>query len=314
MQYSRHKSAADLSHLIKTKAYELGFHRCGIAPAGYLDQEAPRLKRWLDANMNGEMGYVADRIDVRLDPRKLLEGAKSVICLAHSYYTDKKPSDSTAPKISKYAQGGDYHRVLKKKANTLLEYLRGEIGDFQAAITVDSGTVLEKAWAARAGIGWVGKNSLIMHRDIGSFMFLALVIVDFELEHDHPLPDSCAHCTLCIDACPTGAIVEPHVVDARKCIAYLTIEIKGDLPTYMKGKLDNWIYGCDVCQDVCPWNRKAQLHGEPEFNAQDELYQMSAVDWRNLTQESFIRLFRGTPLARGGYKHLKRNLDFVRLP
>jgi epoxyqueuosine reductase len=314
MQYSHHRNAGDLSHQIKTKAYELGFHRCGITPAGYLDQEAPRLKRWLDADMNGEMGYLADRIDVRLDPCKLLVGAKSIICLAHSYYTDKKPSDSTAPKISKYAQGGDYHRVLKKKANRLLEYLRGEIGEFQATVTIDSAAVLEKAWAARAGIGWVGKNSLIMHRDFGSFMFLALVIVDLELEYDHPLTDSCAHCTLCIEACPTGAIVEPHVVDARKCIAYLTIEIKGDLPTDKKGILNNWIFGCDVCQDVCPWNRKALPHGEPEFNAIDELYRMTTADWQNLTQETSNRLFKSTPLARGGYKRLRRNLDFVRLP
>ncbi len=314
MQYSHHRNAADLSHQIKTKAYELGFQRCGIAPAGYLDQEAPRLKRWLDADMNGEMGYLADKIDIRLNPCKLLVGAKSVICLAHSYYTDKKPSDPTAPKISKYAQGGDYHRVLKKKANALLEYLRGEVGEFQAAVAVDSGTVLEKAWAARAGIGWVGKNSLIIYRDSGSFMFLALVIVDLELEYDHPLTDSCAHCTLCIEACPTGAIVEPHVVDARKCIAYLTIEIKGDLPTDKKGKLDNWIFGCDVCQDACPWNRKAQPHGEPEFNAPNELYQMTALEWQDLTQETFNRLFKGIPLARGGYTRLRRNLDFVRLP
>jgi epoxyqueuosine reductase len=314
MQYSHHRNVAGLSQQIKTKAYELGFHRSGIAPAGYLDQEAPRLKRWLDAGMNGEMGYLADRIDIRLDPRKLLVGAKSVICLAHSYYTDNKSSDSTAPRISKYAQGGDYHRVLKRKANALLEYLREETGEFQAVVTVDSATALEKAWAARSGVGWVGKNSLIMHRDTGSFLFLTLVIVDLELEYDRPLADSCAHCTLCIDACPTGAIVEPHVVDARRCIAYLTIEIKGDLPTDKKGKLNNWIFGCDVCQDVCPWNRKARPHGEPEFNALDELYQMTAVDWHNLTQERFNRLFKGTPLARGGYKRLRRNLDFVRLP
>jgi epoxyqueuosine reductase len=314
MQYADNKDVADLSRRIRTKARELGFHRCGIAPAGYLEQEAPRLERWLDVGMNGEMGYLADRVDTRLDPRKLMTGAKSVICLAHSYYTDKKPLDSSTPKISKYAQGGDYHRVLKKKANALLEFLHGEIGEFQAAVTVDTAAVLEKAWAARAGIGWVGKNSLIMHRDTGSFLFLTLVIVDFELEYDRPVPDSCAHCTLCIDTCPTGAIVEPHVVDARKCIAYLTIEIKGDLPTDKKGKLNNWVFGCDICQDVCPWNRKAQLHGEPQFDALDELYQMSAADWRDLTQETFNRLFKGTPLARGGYKRLKRNMGFVRLP
>jgi epoxyqueuosine reductase len=314
MQYSDNRNVGDLSRQIKTKARELGFHRCGIAPASYLDQEAPRLKHWLDAHMNGEMDYLANRIDIRLDPRKLMAGAKSVICLAHSYYNDNKPLDSSAPKISKYAQGGDYHRVLKKKANALLEYLRGYIGEFQAAVTVDSAAALEKAWGARAGIGWVGKNSLIIHRDLGSFLFLTLVIVDFELEYDHPVPDSCAHCTLCIDACPTGAIVEPHVVDVRRCIAYLTIEIKGDLPTDKRGKLNNWVYGCDICQDVCPWNRKAQPHGEPQFDALDELYQMTVADWHNLTQETFNSLFKGTPLARGGYKCLRRNLDFVRLP
>jgi epoxyqueuosine reductase len=314
MQLSRDHNRADLTRRIKTKARELGFIRCGAAPAGYLDQEAPPLRRWLDANMNGEMGYLAERIDTRLDPRKLLVGGKSVICLAHNYFTDKKPSDPTAPKISKYAQGGDYHRVLRKKTNALLEYLRDEIGEFQAAVAIDSGAALEKAWGARAGIGWVGKNSLILHRDHGSFMFLALVIVDFELEYDRPIPDSCAHCTLCIDACPTGAIVEPRVVDARECIAYITIETKGDLPTDKKGTLNNWAFGCDICQDVCPFNRKALPHGEPEFDAPDELYQMTTTDWKNLTQETFNRMFKGTPLARGGFKRLKRNLDFGILP
>jgi len=314
MQYSPNSNAADLTCLIKAKTHELGFIRCGIAPAAYLDQEAPRLKRWLDAHMHGEMGYVADRVDLRLDPRKLLPGAKSVICLGHSYFTNKKPSDPTAPKISKYAQGGDYHRILRKKTNALLGYLRQETDEFQAVVEIDSGAALEKAWAARAGIGWVGKNSLILHREHGSFMFLALVIVDFELEYDYPVSDSCAHCTLCIDACPTGAIVEPHVVDARKCIAYLTIEIKRDVPTDKKGKLDNWIFGCDVCQDVCPWNGRALPHGEPEFDALDELYQMTTADWQSLTQETFNRLFKGTPLARGGFKRLKRNLDSSLLP
>jgi epoxyqueuosine reductase len=314
MQFSHHSNTAEFARRIKTKARELGFIRCGITPAGYLDQESSRVKRWLDADMNGEMGYLADRVDIRLDSRKLLAGAKSVICLGHGYFTNKKPSDPTAPKISKYAQGGDYHRILRRKTNALLQYLHEEIGEFQAAVAVDSGAALEKAWAARAGIGWVGKNSLILHRDHGSFMFLALVIVDLELEYDRPLTDSCAHCTLCIDACPTGAIVEPHVVDARKCIAYLTIETKGDLPTDKKGRLDNWIFGCDVCQDVCPFNRKALPHGEPEFDALDELYQMTTADWRNLTQETFNRLFKGTPLARGGFQRLKRNLDFSLLP
>lgn len=314
MQYLPDSNLADLTRRIKTKAHELGFISCGIAPAAYLDQEAPRLKRWLDEGRHGEMGYLADRIDIRLDPCKLLVGAKSVICLAHSYYTDKKPSDPIAPKISKYAQGGDYHRILRRKANALLEYLHDEIGEFQAAVAVDSGAALEKAWGARAGIGWVGKNSLILHRDHGSFLFLALVIVDFELDYDHTVPDSCAHCTLCIDACPTGAIVEPHVVDARKCIAYLTIETKGDLPADKRGKLDNWIFGCDVCQDVCPFNRKTLPHGESEFDAVDELYQMTTADWQNLTPETFNRLFEGTPLARGGFARLKRNLDFSLLP
>jgi epoxyqueuosine reductase len=191
--------------------------------------------------------------------------------------------------------------------------MRGEVGEFQAAVTVDTAKALEKAWAARAGIGWVGKNSLIMHRDIGSFMFLALVIVDFELEYDHPVPDSCAHCTLCIDACPTGAIVEPRVIDARKCISYLTIELKGNLPIDKKSRLDNWIFGCDICQDVCPWNRKALPHGEPQFEAPNELYQMTAVDWLNLTRETFNRLFKSSPLERSGYTRLRRNLDFVSL-
>jgi epoxyqueuosine reductase len=301
-----------ITNLIKAKAAELGFARCGIARADLLDQEAPRFQRWLDREMNGEMSYMSTRIDARLDPRKLLEGAKSVICVAHNYYTNKRPLDSTAPKISKYAQGGDYHRILRSKVKQLLEYLHDEIGPFQSMISVDSSTVLEKAWAARAGIGWVGKNSLIMNRDVGSFMFLAVVIVDLALEYDQPVPDSCASCHVCIDVCPTGAIVEPRVVDARKCIAYWTIETKSALPETMKGKLENWVYGCDICQDVCPHNRRLQTGGEPHFEAVDELYRMTAAEWHNLTQETFNRLFAGTPLARGGLARLKRNLDFVR--
>ena len=301
-----------ITNLIKTKALELGFARCGIAPAEFLDQEAPRFQRWLEQEMYGEMAYMSARPDVRLDPRKLLEGAKSVICVAQNYYTNKRQLDSAAPRISKYAQGGDYHRILRTKVGALLEYLRGEIGHFPCIVGVDSNTVLEKAWAARAGIGWVGKNSLIMNRDVGSFMFLAVMIVDFELEYDQPVPDSCASCHVCIDACPTGAIVEPRVVDPRKCISYWTIEMKGALPESMKGKLENWVYGCDICQDVCPCNRKLQTAWEPQFDADDELYRMTADEWYNLTQETFNRLFAGTPLARGGLARLKRNLDFLR--
>jgi epoxyqueuosine reductase len=304
----------ELTRWIKAKSSELGFERCGIAAAGYLDVEAPRLNDWLAAGMNGEMDYLAERLEVRLDPRNLLPGAQSVICFAQSYHTDKQPADATAPRISSYARGGDYHRVLKNKVGVLLVQLRSQLGEFQSAVAVDSGAVLEKAWGARAGIGWVGKNSILIHKEIGSFMFLAIVVVDFELEYDHPLPDSCAHCTACLDACPTAAIVRPHVVDARKCIAYLTIETKHELPVEMKGKLNNWAYGCDICQDVCPWNRKAPLHHEPQFEPSSKLYEMSADEWWQLTPEKFRSLFAGTPLARGGYARLRRNLDFLETP
>lgn len=302
---------SELTGWIKTKAAALGFVRCGVAAADYLDQEAPRLQRWLAEGMNGEMGYLGERVDVRLDPRRLLPGARSVICLAHGYYTNRRQLDPKAPRISKYAQGADYHRVLRQKTNLLLEQLRYQIGDFQSAAAVDSGACLEKAWGARAGIGWVGKNSLIMHRDTGSFIFLALAIVDFELDYDQPLENQCAACKVCIDACPTGAIVRPHVVDARKCIAYATIEVKQGPPAEFKGKMTNWAFGCDICQDVCPWNRRAALRQEQEFQAPEEFYRMWADDWWQLTPETFRRLFQGTPMARGGYARLKRNLDFL---
>jgi epoxyqueuosine reductase len=300
-----------LTSLIKTQALSLGFARCGIAKAGFLDEEAPRLLRWLSSGKSADMAYMAERVEIRLDPRKLLEGARSIICLAHSYYTDRKLNDPTAPKISKYARGGDYHRVLKGKAGRLAESLREHIGDFKYLITVDTNYIQEKAWAVRAGVGWQGKNGLIMHRDTGSFLFLTLLIVDFDLDYDQPIPDSCANCRICIDACPTAAIVEPRVVDATRCISYMTIEYKGELPNEMKGRFANWAYGCDTCQDVCPFNAKAPVHREPQFDAADELYQLTADEWRRFNQEIFNRLFKGTPLARGGFRRLKRNLDFL---
>ncbi len=303
---------AELTRFIKTKARELGIARCGIAAVAEIDQDVARFRNWLDAGMNGEMDYMARRVDDRLDPRKLMATAKSVICLGQSYKSNKRQFDPEAPKISKYARGGDYHRVLRTKAKELIEEIRGQIGEFQSLISIDSNAMLEKAWAARAGIGWVGKNSLIMHRDVGSFMFLALIIVDFELHHDQPVGEECAACHVCVDACPTGAIVSPRVVNATKCIAYWTIETKGELPDEMLGQFDNWAYGCDTCQDVCPFNRRAPEHAEPQFGAKEELYKMTREEWFGLTQEKFNYLFSHTPLARGGYKRLKRNLDFLR--
>ena len=261
--------------------------------------------------MHGEMSYMEKWHDKRLDPRKLLEGAKSVICLMHNYYTDKEPDSPRKPLIAKYARGKDYHWVLKDKITLLVEFIKSQIGETKAQICVDSTPVLEKAWAAKAGLGWIGKNSLLLNRESGSFFLLAELIVDLELEYDEPVADQCADCRICIDACPTGAIVEPRVVDSRKCLSYLTIECSDELPVNLKKKFGNRIFGCDTCQDVCPYNRGAKPHGEPLFEAKPEIYTMSRADWQKMTRGTYMRLFKGTAVTRRGFKGLKKNVVFV---
>jgi epoxyqueuosine reductase len=298
--------------LIKTEAKRLGFLSCGISKAEFLEDEAPRLEAWLNENMHGEMDYMENHFDKRLDPTKLVEGSKSVISLLLNYFPSEPQQDKTAPKISKYAYGTDYHFVIKDKLKVLLNYVQEEIGDIQGRAFVDSAPVLDKVWAARSGLGWIGKNSNLLTQQVGSFYFIAELIVDLELEYDSPTTDHCGSCTACIDACPTQAIVEPYVVDGSKCISYFTIELKSSIPTEFKGKFDNWMFGCDVCQDVCPWNRFSKSHSEPLFNPHPELLSMSKNDWKELTNEVFNKVFKNSAVKRTKYSGLKRNIKYLR--
>ncbi len=297
---------------IKQRSQALGFDFCGISKADFLEEEAPRLEKWLKNNMHGEMKYMENHFDKRLDPRKLVEGAKSVISLMYNYYTDQKPSDAEAPKISKYAYGEDYHHVIKDKLAGFLSELQDEIGDFNGRIFVDSAPVLDKAWAKKAGLGWIGKNSNLINKQSGSFFFIAEIILDVELEYDGPIKDYCGTCTRCIDECPTDAIIEPYVVDGSKCISYFTIELKDAISDEHKGKFDNWMFGCDVCQDVCPWNSFSKPHSEPLFNPQTGILEKTKKEWQELTLEIFQELFKKSAVKRTKYDGLKRNIEFLK--
>ena len=298
--------------LIKQKAQELGFFYCGISKAEFLEEEAPRLEAWLNQQRHGKMSYMENHFDKRLDPRLLVDGAKSVISLLLNYYTEEKQSDVTAPKISKYAYGEDYHVVIKEKLRQLMQFIETEIGEVSGRVFVDSAPVMDKAWAKKSGLGWIGKNSNLIHPKSGSFFFIAELIIDLELEADGPIKDYCGTCTKCIDACPTDAIIEPYVVDGSKCISYLTIELKDALlPTEFKGKMDNWAFGCDICQDVCPWNRFSLLHNEPRFNPSQNLLQLSKSDWQDLSEEVFSELFKLSAIKRTKFDGLKRNIAFL---
>lgn len=286
---------------------------CGIAKADFLEQEAPRLEAWLKAGMHGKMQYMENYFDKRLDPRQLVDGAKSVISLALNYYTDAHQTDPNAPKISKYAYGQDYHTVIKDKLKQLLQTINEQIGEVGGRAFVDSAPVLDKAWAKKAGIGWVGKNSNLLNKKAGSFFFLAELIVDIELEYDvEPTADHCGTCTRCIDACPTDAIVGPYVVDGSRCISYLTIELKDELPTEFKGKMDNWMFGCDICQDVCPWNKFSVIHSEPAFNPHPDLLGLNRDDIAEITEDVFKKVFKKSAVKRTKYAGLKRNIDFLK--
>lgn len=297
---------------IKTEAKRLGFLSCGISKAEFLEEEAPRLESWLHQNKHGKMHYMENHFDKRLDPTLLVEGSKSVISLTYNYYTDKLQQDSNAPKISKYAYGLDYHYVIKDKLNQLLEFIKEEIGDVHGRAFVDSAPIMEKAWAKKSGLGWIGKNSNLITQKVGSFYFISELIVDLDLEVDHAVTDHCGSCTACIDACPTEAITEPFQVDGSKCISYFTIELKDNIPNEMKGKLDHWAFGCDVCQDVCPWNRFSKQHSEPLFNPTPELLSMTKNDWEEITQETFNKVFKKSAVKRTKYTGLKRNIKFLK--
>lgn len=301
----------DITKLIKSEAKRLGFLSCGISKAEFLEEEAIRLESWLKNGMHGKMSYMENHFDKRLDPTLLVKGAKSVVSLLLNYYTDKEQTDPSAPKISKYAYGTDYHFVIKDKLKDLLEYIRENVGDIGGRVFVDSAPVMDKAWAAKSGLGWIGKNSNLLSKQVGSYFFVAELIIDLELEYDHPTTDHCGSCTACIDACPTDAIVQPYVVDGSKCISYFTIELKDNIPTSYKGSFDNWMFGCDVCQQVCPWNRFSKPHNEAEFNPHPDLLSMTKEDWIELTEETFKKVFKNSAVKRTKFSGLKRNIEFL---
>ena len=299
------------SKLIKAEAQRLGFLSCGISKAEFLEEEAPRLEKWLKEDMHGEMHYMANHFDKRLDPSLLVPGARSVISLLYNYFPSETQQSGTY-KISKYAYGKDYHFVIKDKLKSLYNYITEEIGEVGGRAFVDSAPVLDKVWAARSGIGWIGKHSNLLTQQLGSFYFIAELILDLDLEYDRPVTDHCGDCTACIDACPTEAIVKPYLVDGSKCISYFTIELKNEIPTAYQGKFDDWIFGCDVCQDVCPWNRFSKKHSEPLFEPRPEILDMSKSEWEEITEEVFRDLFDKSAIKRTKFKGLKRNISFVK--
>jgi epoxyqueuosine reductase len=301
------------SQFIKAEAQRLGFLFCGISKAVFLEEEAPLLEKWLNNSYQGEMSYMENHFDKRLDPRLLVEGAKSVISLGLNYYSEAQQSDPDAPKISMYAYGEDYHSVIKTKLKTLLNSIQEEIGDVNGRAFVDSAPVLDKAWAKKAGLGWVGKHSNLINQQNGSYFFLAELIVDAELAYDiAPQADHCGTCTRCIDACPTEAIIAPYVVDGSKCISYLTIELKNEIPAEFAGKLDNWAFGCDVCQQVCPWNKFASPHQEAAFMPAAELLDLAKKEWEEITDEVFEKIFSKSAVKRTKLAGLKRNIAFLK--
>jgi epoxyqueuosine reductase len=284
---------------------------CGISEADFLEDEAPRLENWLNNNRHGQMSYMENHFDKRLDPRLLVDGAKSVISLLLNYYPSELQREDSY-KISKYAYGQDYHFVIKEKLKELLGAIHDQIGEVSGRAFVDSAPVLDKAWAAKSGLGWIGKNSNLIIQKVGSFYFIAELIVDIDLEYDNPTTDHCGTCTACIDACPTQAIIAPYQVDGSKCISYYTIELKDNLPEEAKGKLDDWAFGCDVCQDVCPWNRFSKAHNEPLFNPNPDILSFSKKDWEEITEEVFLKVFKNSPIKRTKFEGMKRNINFLK--
>lgn len=299
------------TQLIKSEAKRLGFLSCGISKAEFLKEEAPRLESWLYKNRHGEMTYMENHFDKRLDPTLLVSDSKSVVSLLLNYYPEEIQNEDSY-KISKYAYGTDYHFVIKDKLKHLLNFIQEEIGEVHGRAFTDSAPVLDKAWAAKSGLGWIGKHSNLITKQVGSFYFIAELIIDLELEYDAPITDHCGSCTACIDACPTNAIVDPYVVDGSKCISYFTIELKNEIPNSVKGQFEDWMFGCDICQDVCPWNRFSQSHAEPLFNPKLEILTKSKKDWEEITHEVFQEIFQKSAVKRTKYSGLLRNIDFLK--
>ena len=298
------------SDFIKNKSIELGFISCGISKSGFLENEIGRFESWLKNNYHGKMSYMERNFDKRMDTRKLVDGSKSVISLLFNYYPSKEINNNSF-KISKYAYGKDYHFIIKDKLKTLLSSMRNEIGEIDGRVFVDSAPIMEKAWAKKSGLGWVGKNTNLISKKTGSFFFIAEIIVDLELEYDGEVTDHCGSCTACLDACPTDALYEPYKIDASKCISYFTIELKDQFPNDLKKDFNDWIFGCDICQDVCPWNKFSIPNKEPLLNPKNEINQYSKKDWLELTDEVFKVVFKGSPLERTKFKGLKRNIQYA---
>ena len=298
------------TQFIKQKAQDLGFSYCGISQATFLEEEAPRLENWLKNNMHGEMKYMENHFDKRLDPRLLVPGAKSVVSLLLNYFPSEQQNQDSY-KISKYAYGEDYHFVIKDKLKDLLHFINDEIGEVDGRVFVDSAPVLDKAWAAKSGLGWVGKNNNLIRKTEGSFFFVAELIIDLDLMYDTATTNHCGSCTACIDACPTQAIESPYIVNGSKCISYLTIELKDAIPDEFSGKLDDWMYGCDVCQDVCPWNRFAKPNSEPLFKPKPTLIDYDKQQWNDLTNELFNEIFKKSAVKRTKFSGLTRNIAFL---
>jgi epoxyqueuosine reductase len=299
------------STIIKQEAKRLGFDFCGISKAEFLEEEAPRLEKWLKESKHGKMEYMENHFDKRLNPTLLVDDAKSVVSLLYNYFPEQQ-QNSDSPKISKYAYGLDYHDVIKDKLKEFLFTIKEKIGDVNGRAFVDSAPVLDKAWAKKSGIGWIGKNSNLINKKQGSFFFIAELIIDIDLQYDGAIKDYCGTCTKCIDACPTSAIVEPYVVDGSKCISYFTIELKEAIPNDFKDKMDNWMFGCDVCQDVCPWNSFSEFHQEPKFNNTTGFLNFNTADWNQLNEDVFSTVFIGSAVKRTKYNGLKRNIEFIK--
>lgn len=304
------------THAVRQEAIRLGFEGCGFAKAGFLEKEATDLEAWLNQGRHGKMTWMENYFDKRVDPSLLVAGAKSVVSVLMSYHQPELASkhifDTETPKISKYALGEDYHFVLKDRLFQLFEFTKNLFGDLEGRVFVDSAPVMDKAWAVKSGLGWMGKHTNILNRSEGSWFFLGEMIVDVEFEYDSPTTDHCGTCTRCIDACPTDAIYEPYKVDGSKCISYFTIELREEIPTEYHEKLGNWIFGCDICQDVCPWNRKARAGKEPRLYANTDLVDKTTDYWEELNLQEFKKLFKKSPVKRTKYEGFKRNLDAIK--
>lgn len=303
---------SEYSTIIKNSARQLGFLSCGISKADFLEAEAPKLEAWLRGGHHGTMSYMERNFDKRLDPRRLVPGAKSIVSLLYNYHSDQKQKDPEAPKISTYAYGVDYHFVIKNKLKAFMEIIHREIGEVNGRVFVDSAPVMDKAWAAKSGLGWIGKNTNLISKKVGSFFFIAELILDLDLEYDTPVTDHCGSCTACIDACPTEALIQPYQIDGSKCISYLTIELKEAIPNEFQGKMDNWAFGCDVCQTVCPWNRFATTHQESDFEPHPELLSLTKKEWEEMNEVVFNTVFRKSAVNRTKYEGLQRNIKFLK--